>query len=157
MHKRSITYTDFEDEEVTEELYFNISKTELLRLEAEHNMGFDKYLEGLIKEKDTKVLMKEFEGIILSAYGRNFVKSDEIKENFRNSAAYDALFMELFDAEKMAEFLAAAVPKEVREAALAERQKREKNEEMQKKQETETPDVAEYKEISSGPPVPPKS
>jgi hypothetical protein len=69
MLKRSITYTDFDDEEVTEEFYFNLSKTEIIAMETKKKGGFSAWIQEMVKIEDTPVLMKEFETFILMTYG----------------------------------------------------------------------------------------
>jgi AAA15 family ATPase/GTPase len=127
MLKRSITYTDFDDEEVTEEFYFNLSKTEIIAMETKKKGGFSAWIQEMVKIEDTPVLMKEFETFILMTYGekspdgKRFVKTDEIQNQFKYSAAYDVLFWELFtDEEKMADFVAGVMPKEAQEKAREE-------------------------------------
>lgn len=127
MLKRLITYTDFNDEEITEEFYFNISKTEIVQLEASSFGGFSAWIQGIIKAEDITTLMQQFERIILLSYGekspdgKHFVKNDENKARFKSSAAYDSLFWEIFqDEEKMASFITAVVPKEASDNARAE-------------------------------------
>lgn len=127
MLKRPITYTDFNDEEITEEFYFNISKTELISLESKRKGGFSAWIKEIVKIEDTQILMQEFESFILMSYGqksadgKHFVKTPESLANFKASAAYDALFWELFsDETKMADFISAIVPKEAQAAARQE-------------------------------------
>ena len=127
MLKRPITYTDFNDEEVTEDFYFNISKSEIIEMEAGRPGGFMSWIQEIIKIEDTKTLMEEFKKIILLAYGvkstdgRYFEKSDELRKKFADSAAYDALFWEIFtDEGKMAAFIKAIIPKETAEQTANE-------------------------------------
>jgi hypothetical protein len=119
MLKRPITYEDFDGEKVTEDFYFNISKSELVELEAERKGGFSAWIQEIIKIEDTNTLMQQFKRMILLAYGEKsadgkyFIKNDELRARFASSAAYDALFWEIFtDEGKMAEFVTAIVPKD---------------------------------------------
>ena len=50
MKKQEITYTNFNDEEVTVTRYFNLSKTEALKLVNGHG-GMDKYLADVAEKK----------------------------------------------------------------------------------------------------------
>lgn len=120
MLKREIKYQDFNDEEVVEEFYFNISKSELVELEVEYKDGFSGMIQKIIESKDSKELVKQFKQIVLLAYGqksadgKHFLKSDEMKTEFSQSAAYNALFMELAtDAGAADIFIKGIMPKDM--------------------------------------------
>lgn len=120
MLKRSITYTDFEDREQTDIYYFHLTKTELVAMEVEYDEGLDAWLRRIIATTDRKALIGEFKKIILmalgqkSADGKTFVKTDEFRQQFASSAAFDALFMELATDEKAAaDFISGVLPKDV--------------------------------------------
>jgi hypothetical protein len=123
MLKREITYQDFFDgETVTETLYFNLTKTEILKLEASYDDGLQDTLMKMIRERDMKTILEEFERIVLLAYGRRagnrFEKSDQIREEFKQTAAYDALFMELAtDTNAQVAFVKGILPPEFAQAA----------------------------------------
>jgi hypothetical protein len=117
MLKRSITYTDFEDREVTEVFYFNISKPELIDMEVEHEGGYVAAIQRIIDANDPKQLVAEFKKLILQAYGiksddgKKFMKSDALREEFIHHAAYQTLWMELASNEKAAsEFVIGVLP-----------------------------------------------
>lgn len=120
MLKRDITYTDFEDKEHTETFYFNISKPELIELEVEVEGGLGDFLAKIIKEMNGKELIKYFKQIVLMAYGvksddgKRFIKSDQLREEFSQTAAYNALFMELAtDDGAAADFLRGVLPRDM--------------------------------------------
>lgn len=105
MLKRVIKYEDFDGEEQSEIFYFNLSKPELLTLEVEHKQGYGAMLQKIVDTKDNKELIKQFKDIILLAYGvksddgKRFIKNDQLREEFSQTAAYSALFMELASGE----------------------------------------------------------
>lgn len=120
MLKKEITYTNFDGEEITETLYFNLTKTELFELYAEYSGGMEEIINKIAREKDKKALVTEFKKIILRCYGeksedgRHFNKNDAIRENFANSAAYDALFTEFLTTEDvMVNFMEGVIPKDL--------------------------------------------
>jgi hypothetical protein len=120
MLKREITYEDYDGEMVTHTYYFNLTRTEILELELEHKTGLEESIRQIIKAEDVKSLIKEFQRIILMSYGikdgNRFVKSDEVREEFKQTAAYDQLFMELAtDENAAAEFIKGVVPRGVAE------------------------------------------
>ena len=121
MLKKDITYLDYNDEEQTETFYFNLSKIELAEMDINEG-GLEEILKDMIKTENTKDMYALFRKIILSSVGRKsadgsrFVKSEEIREDFVSSPAYDALFMELFTggSDKVMEFITGMLPKELR-------------------------------------------
>lgn len=127
MLKKKITYTDYNDEERTEEFYFNLNKAELTEMSTSVNGGYDEYLKKLVNERDTSELMKLFKTIILMSYGeksidgKRFVKSPELSKAFEQTEAYSVLFMELASStDAMTEFVTGIVPKDI--AAEARKQ-----------------------------------
>lgn len=120
MLKREITYEDFNGEEVTEVFYFNISKPELIEMEVEYEQGFGVMIEKVIKSKDNKTLIKVFKDIVLLAYGKKsedgkrFIKSEELRLEFSQTAAFSVLFMELAVNDNAAAiFLKGVLPKDM--------------------------------------------
>ena len=120
MLKKEITYENFDGEEVTDTFYFNVSKPEIIELELEVDGGFGRMMERIVEAGNTKLLIKEFKRIIFLAYGvksedgKRFIKSDEIREEFSQTAAYSELFMQLaLDADAAAEFIKGILPKDL--------------------------------------------
>jgi len=120
MLKRDITYEDFNGNTVTETLYFNLTSTELITLEASYDGGLQKAIESIVATQNMREIIAQFQKIILASYGertedgKRFRKSDLIREEFSQTAAYDALFMELAgNADKAAEFIGAIIPKQL--------------------------------------------
>jgi hypothetical protein len=124
MLKKTIAYVDFDGKPQTEDAYFNLSKTELIKTELTGEGGsFKEQLETIIASNDPKVIINAFELVLEKAYGvrsedgKRFVKSPELFEEFSQTAAYDALFTELAtDAEAAATFINGVVPADLREA-----------------------------------------
>ena len=120
MLKRDIKYTNFDDEEVVETFYFNLTKTELLELEVSDKDGFAAMMERIVKTVNKQKLVEEFKKLILLAYGersedgKRFIKNDEVREAFSQTAAFDQLFFELAtDAELGAAFVVGIVPADI--------------------------------------------
>ena len=119
MIKKTITYSDLNGDNVTEDFYFNLTRAELLEMEitAEGNSLQD-YLKRITQEQDAKKLMNVFKEVIGKAYGvrsldgKRFIKSQEASDAFFTSEAWSELFIEFFtDAAKAAEFFKALAPK----------------------------------------------
>jgi hypothetical protein len=115
--KKRITYEDFNGEEVTEELYFNLSKAELVELELSRPGGMQEHLQKIVESEDGKAIITEFKELILMSYGqrsedgKRFIKNQELRDEFASTEAYSQLFFELCtDAEKAAEFVNGIIP-----------------------------------------------
>ena len=118
MIKETITYTDYNGTERTEDFYFNMTKTELLRMEQDKNGSFSQILEKFIKAKDQADLFEAVEKFIFKAYGRQFKKSDEISESYFQSPAYEVLFDKLNgNPEYSYNFIMGVVPAELSKQA----------------------------------------
>lgn len=124
MLKRTITYTDYDGNERTEDFMFNLNKSELTTMQMSHEGGLQQRLKRMIAKQDAPEIMKTFRELIRAAYGeksddgRRFIKSDEISTAFEQTEAYNILFMELCtDAKKAGEFIEQILPEDLRNAA----------------------------------------
>lgn len=126
MLKKTIKYTDWNGTERTEDFYFNLTKTELIKMQMEEDGAFADRIRKIIRAKDTIELIKVFESIILKAYGeksedgRRFAKVDSngvpLAQKFIETPAYDELYVEMLsDPEKFAGFINALVPSDLAE------------------------------------------
>ena len=124
MLKKTITYTDYDGDERTEDFYFNLNKAEVTEMQMGPAGGLDKLLNKIVAEKDTGRIIEMFKTIIMKAYGekspdgRRFVKSPELSEAFIQTEAYSELFMELLNGgDSAANFINGILPKELVEEA----------------------------------------
>lgn len=122
MLKKTITYVDFNGDEVSEDFYFHLSKAELVELELSYKGGLQEAIKRIIDAEDGKAIIAEFKNIILSSYGqrsddgRRFIKNQALRDEFESTEAYSTLFMELVtDADKAAEFVRGVIPKDLAE------------------------------------------
>lgn len=118
MLKKTITYTDFNGTERTEDFFFNLTEAELVEMEYSDRRGFEEMVKEIINAKDNATIIKLTKQIVLDAYGqksedgRRFIKNDTIREEFSQTNAYSKLFMELAsDDEAAAKFMEGIVPK----------------------------------------------
>lgn len=116
---KEIKYTDYNGKERVEKFYFNLSKPELLEMEASEEGGMTEYINKIVAEQDAKKIIGFFKELINKAYGvksadgKRFIKSPELSEEFMQSEAYSELFMELAsNAEEAANFVNGIVPKD---------------------------------------------
>lgn len=101
MIKKTVTYTDFNGVERTEDFFFHLSQAEVAEMQLSVNGGYAEMLQKIIGAKDTPSLIKIFKELLLKAYGevsddgRRFIKSEELSEAFSQTEAYSQIFMEL--------------------------------------------------------------
>ena len=117
MLKKTITYTDYNGAERTEDFYFNLSKAEIMEMEMSTTGGLAEMIQKIVAAQDATAIIKIFKDLVLKAYGeksadgKRFVKSDEISTAFAQTEAYSQLFMELAtDADAAAKFVNGIVP-----------------------------------------------
>lgn len=120
MYKKTLEYEDFNGDKVKEDLYFNLSKAELLEMNFRAKGGLKNYIEAIINAHDQETLTDIFKSLLLKSYGvkspdgRKFLKSDKIREEFECSIPYDILFTTLAtNAKEAADFVNGILPKEL--------------------------------------------
>lgn len=127
MIKKTVTFTNFEGNEETIDVYFHLTKLEWLKLETAVDGGLVNALENAIKSNDTKSTSKTIElleKIMLTAYGEKdengrFVKSQEAAVRFSTTDAFSELFYELaYDEQKAQEFFIGLIPKDMVEKVM---------------------------------------
>ena len=117
MLKKTITYTDYNNNERTEDFYFNLTKAELMEMEMSTNGGLAEMINKIVASQDAPAIIKIFKELVLKAYGeksldgKRFIKNDDIREEFSQTEAYSQLFMELAtDADAAAAFVNGLMP-----------------------------------------------
>lgn len=121
MIKKTITYTDFNDEERTEEFIFNLSKTEWQEFSLSRIEGLDQYILKITSSRDGKKIIDLFKELVSRAYGiksddgRRLMKSPEISREFFETNAWDVMFQEFIEnpTDTMIAFLNGIAPKDV--------------------------------------------
>lgn len=134
MIKETIVYKDFNDNELIEDFYFNLTKDEiilfgtnpdgLINLTTIEESGSD--LQALInkisQETDVKKVYTYLRDIVLTSYGeksedgRRFIKSEEKTKAFEESNAFSELIMSLLvNGEKAAHFIDGILPSDLRD------------------------------------------
>lgn len=101
MLKKTITYTNFDGDTVTEDFYFNMTKAELVELSLSETEDFGATLQAIVEAEDGAKIISYFKKIVLMSYGeksedgRRFLKSEDMANAFSHTEAYSQLFMEL--------------------------------------------------------------
>lgn len=125
MIKKTITYTDYNDVERTEDFYFHLNKAELVDMQYSINGGLAEYYQRILKTNDEPELIKIFRDLVLKSYGvktddgRGFMKFDEngkpLSLAFSQTAAFVEIYTELAsNDEKAAEFFNGIIPESLR-------------------------------------------
>lgn len=134
MLKKEVRYVDFDGNERTETLMFNLTKTEALdiafdlpddvkkEVQADPNAVTEDVAIELITKLGDKKIFTFIKDIVLKSYGiksedgRRFIKKDEngrpLYEEFAETMAYDAIMTELMTSDEAAamEFVNAVLP-----------------------------------------------
>ena len=125
MLKKTITYIDYNENERTEDFYFNLTKAELMEMEMSTNGGMAEMIQRIVASQDAPAIIKIFKDLVLKAYGqksldgKRFIKNDELREEFAQTEAYSQLFMELAtDADAAAKFVNGIMPAGLEQQSL---------------------------------------
>ena len=117
MIKKTITYSDYNGNERTEDFYFNLTKAEIMEMEMSIKGGLAEMIKRVVDAQDAPEIIKIFKELIMKAYGvkspdgKRFMKSPEILAEFVETEAFSELFMELAtDADAASKFVNGVVP-----------------------------------------------
>ena len=126
MLKKTITYTDYNGNERTEDFYFNLTEAEIMEMEMSTAGGLAESIQRIAAAQDAPSIIKIFKDIVLKAYGvksadgKRFIKNSAIREEFEQTEAYSKLFMELAtDGDAAAEFVNGIVPAAKKQPSIA--------------------------------------
>jgi hypothetical protein len=121
MIRKTVTYTDFNDNEQQEDLYFHLSKSQLLDMEMSHEGGLSTILPEMVKAGKVDEIWRLVKLMVGKAYGKRsedgkrFVQaSDKEVADLLTSPAFDSLFTDLTSSpEAMVEFITGLIPKDL--------------------------------------------
>lgn len=141
MLKKTITYTDFDGIQRTEDFYFNLTKAEIAEMQLRSNNSLGEQLEAIGRSGNPSLIMDAFKDLIFQAYGertpdgRGFKKSREIAEAFSHTEAYSVFFMELCtDSDAASAFVNGIIPRDL-DTPISQPKSERPNTEMQAQQE----------------------
>ena len=101
MLKKTVKYYDFNGDEASETLYFNLTTTEVAKLSAEFGGDIEKHIKRITAAEDMNAMLTFIEKLILASYGeksedgKRFAKTAALREEFESSAVYAELFEQL--------------------------------------------------------------
>lgn len=124
MLKKTITYTDYNDQKRTEDFWFHLTKTELIELDASNEGGLETTIRKIAKETDTKRIIELVKTFVVKSYGeksadgKRFIKSEDATRAFMQTEAYSQLFVDLIgDVNQLVAFIKGIIPQDLREKA----------------------------------------
>lgn len=100
LHKK-VNYTNYNGEVVNEDVYFNLTSVELVRLEAKYGQSIPDKIKEVTEANDYRGIISLFEDLLLTAYGvksedgRRFVKDPQVTKEFGDSIAYAEIFEQI--------------------------------------------------------------
>lgn len=117
MIKETITYVDYNGNERTEDLYFNLTKAEIMKMEMSTKGGLAEMIQRVVQAQDQTAIIAIFEDLIHKSYGvktpdgKGFRKTQADLDEFISTPAYSELFMKLAtDADAASKFINGVVP-----------------------------------------------
>lgn len=130
MLKKTVKYEDYNGVERTEDAWFNLNKTELLKMAMDlpdgtlpddpKNADNNLLAAQLFEKLGNKGILEFMETLVLKAYGiksedgRRFIKTPEMAAEFSQTPAFDAIMMEFMtDQEAAAQFVNGVIPANV--------------------------------------------
>lgn len=140
MISRSITYTDFDGNKVTEKFHFNLTETELGEVNLALEGGILEYSKKVQETQDSNGIIHLIKLLVSRSYGelvelgngkKRFLKNEDMANSFINSDAYSKLFIELANNEQsIIDFMLGIIPSNM----ASEVAKEMKKEELKKKE-----------------------
>lgn len=104
MLKQVVKYEDFDGNQTEETLYFNLNRMELLEFQARYGKDdMAKYIEKVVADEDYEKMYSLLKDVVMSSYGvrsedgKRFIKNDQLREEFEQSLAYEALIEDFHD------------------------------------------------------------
>ena len=122
MLKKTISYTNYNGQQRVRDLYFNLNKYEFTQmLVGEDNVPFQDYLQQLVDTRDASQMVRVIKDILLLAYGikssdgERFEKSDQLRKEFEESAAFSECYIQLAqDNAELLKFVWGIMPPDLR-------------------------------------------
>ena len=105
MLKKTMTYTDYNGVQRTEDFYFNLTKAEIMEMEMSTVGGLAGMIEKIIATQDAPSIIKIFKELVLKAYGekspdgKRFIKNEELSTAFSQTEAYSKFFNGIIPAD----------------------------------------------------------
>lgn len=123
MLRKVVKFKNFNDEEVSEVLYFNLTKTEILALNHEYQNGLSAKIQDIVDSVDPYEIYEFFKDLVSRSYGiksqdgNSFKKSKQATDEFLQSLAFESFLFGILEADdngkQAADFIKAIVPQDL--------------------------------------------
>lgn len=122
VYRETIQYKDLDGNTVEDLFEFALNSAEIAEMEVSMKGGLKNYLEKIIRENDRGEIVKAFKDILRGSIGRRsdngkmFLKTDEVRNAFMYSGAYEVMFFRMLsDADYASNFVNQAFPHDLAE------------------------------------------
>lgn len=117
IYRETIQYRDLDGNKVEDLFEFSLNSAEVAEMEVSIKGGLKNYLEKVIREDNQAEILKAFKDILTKSIGRRsdngkmFLKTEDIRNEFLYSGAYEVMFFRMIsDANYAANFVNEAFP-----------------------------------------------
>ena len=121
MLKKRVKYEGFDGEIIEEDLYFNLTRMDLIELNDRYeSKDMAAYMDKIVKEKNIKELYKVLKDIVLMAYGvksedgKRFVKNQTVKDEFSESLAFSQLIEDFHETDTAMSDFVTGITKQIK-------------------------------------------
>lgn len=122
VYRETIQYKDLDGNTVEDLFEFALNSAEVAEMEVSMKGGLKNYLEKIIRENDRGEIVKAFKDILRGSIGRRsdngkmFLKTEEVRNAFMYSGAYEVMFFRMLsDADYASNFVNQAFPHDLAE------------------------------------------
>lgn len=121
MLKQRVKYEGFDGEIIEEELYFNLTRMDLIELNDRYDSkDMAAYMDKIVKEKNIKELYSVLKDIVLMAYGvksedgKRFIKNQSVKDEFSESLAFAQLIEDFHETDTAMSDFVTGITKQIK-------------------------------------------
>lgn len=121
MLKQRVKYEGFDGEIIEEDLYFNLTRMDLIELNDRYDSkDMAAYMDKIVKEKNIKELYRVLKDIVLMAYGvksedgKRFIKNQEVKDEFAESLAFAQLIEDFHETDTAMSDFVTGITKQIK-------------------------------------------
>lgn len=121
MLKQRVKYEGFDGEIIEEDLYFNLTRMDLIELNDRYDSkDMAAYMDKIVKEKNVKELYSVLKDIVLMAYGvksedgKRFIKNQTVKDEFAESLAFAQLIEDFHETETAMSDFVTGITKQIK-------------------------------------------
>lgn len=121
MLKQRVKYEGFDGEIIEEDLYFNLTRMDLIELNDRYDSkDMAAYMDKIVKEKNIKELYRVLKDIVLMAYGvksedgKRFIKNEAVKDEFAESLAFAQIIEDFHETDHAMSDFVTGITKQIK-------------------------------------------